>query len=267
MTLNELHDKLFDVLCVVDDICRAENITYFLDSGTLLGAARDHGFIPWDDDLDLKILAEDYPRFKAVMEKNLPPYMKLVEPAEFAPGFYDFVVRICDTRYMINPESEESRYYRNCQNYVGTDIFLFTKTPDSNAAKRWLILSSKILYGMGMGHRYRLDMSKYKKLQKLQVALLAALGKLVPAKTICGWWWKNVHRYSGQPSAFRFCSNYSLKSLQFFPEANYTDTASLPIRDRFFPVPAGYHQELSQQYGDYMTPVKDHSVYVQHLKN
>ena len=106
-----------------------------------------------------------------------------------------------------------------------------------------------------------------KPVQKAQVALLATLGKLVSAKTVCRWWWKNVHRYSNRTAAYRFCSNYTLKSLQFFPEENYHGITEFPIRKRYFPVPAGYHQELSQQYGDYMTPVNNPGYYVQHLKN
>lgn len=266
MTISELHDKLFNVLCVVDDICSKEGISYFLDSGTLLGAVRHQDFIPWDDDLDLKILAEDYPRFKEVLIRSLPDYMKLVEPQEFAPGFYDFVVRICDTRYPLNEETDETRFYRNYQNYVGADVFLFAKTSDSATVKNILKLFTKILYGMGMGHRYRVDPEKYHGAQKIFVAILSTIGKLIPADWICCLWWRMIHLCDKMEDSFRFCSNYSLKSLQFFPGKNYYGMEKLPVRGRYFPVPAGYHQELSQQYGDYMTPVRDSTVYVTHLK-
>lgn len=265
MTLEELHDHLFDVLCVIDDICKKENVRYFLDSGTEIGAVRDGDFIPWDDDADIKVLAEDYPAFKAAMEKHLPSYLHLVEPADYAPAFFDPVVKIYDKRLVLRESTEEDQYYKGLTNHVCVDVFLFTKVPDSMWAKTSLLLFSKILYGMGMGHRYALDFSKYKGFQRAQVAVLSAIGKLFPAKHICLWSWKNAHRYMGHTSAFRFCSNYRLQTLQFFPEDNYHDVTYFPIRNRLFPVPAGYHQELTQQYGDYMTPIKDTARYIQHL--
>ena len=197
----------------------------------------------------------------------MPPYMKIIEPGDFAPAFYDFVIRLVDTRFLINEETEETRYYRNLENYIGTDVFVFARTPDSAFAKRWLIITTKILYGLGMAHRHHLELTKYKGFQKAQVALLSIIGKVIPARLICKWWYKNIFRYNDRPSSFRLCSNYSLKSLQFFPESNYTDTAELPIRGHMFKVPAGYDQELTQQYGDYMTPVQDANRYVQHLNS
>ena len=65
------------ILKVVDHICRRHQIPYWLCSGTLLGAVRHGGFIPWDDDLDIAMLREDYERFLAVAGCELPPDMFL----------------------------------------------------------------------------------------------------------------------------------------------------------------------------------------------
>ena len=91
MTLEELHDKLFDVLCMVEDICEKEGVKWFLDGGTEIGSVREKGFIPWDDDIDVKVLREDYEKFKAAMIKHLPANFKFIDPDEFDPYFYDFV--------------------------------------------------------------------------------------------------------------------------------------------------------------------------------
>ena len=71
-TLRKHQMKMVEILCVIDKICKKHKINYWLSSGTLLGAVRHHGFIPWDDDLDIEMLAEDYKRFLSVIQSELP---------------------------------------------------------------------------------------------------------------------------------------------------------------------------------------------------
>ena len=61
--LDELHNVLFEMLNVFDSFCRENNIEYSLAYGTLLGAVRHKGFIPWDDDLDVMMTRENYNKF------------------------------------------------------------------------------------------------------------------------------------------------------------------------------------------------------------
>ena len=61
-----------EVLEVVDRICKKHNIKYFAEAGTLLGAVRHKGFIPWDDDLDIAMLRDEYERFLSIVEEELP---------------------------------------------------------------------------------------------------------------------------------------------------------------------------------------------------
>lgn len=70
--LRQTQHRMMAILKVVDAICREEHISYFLDGGSLIGAVRHGGFIPWDDDLDIAIMRKDYPRLRAALLKKLP---------------------------------------------------------------------------------------------------------------------------------------------------------------------------------------------------
>ena len=69
--LNEIHDYLFEILQELDRICRKYNIKYSLEGGTLLGAVKYGDFVPWDDDLDIGMLREDYEKFKKIFNQEL----------------------------------------------------------------------------------------------------------------------------------------------------------------------------------------------------
>ncbi len=71
-TLRRAQMRMLDILIEVDKICKKHHITYWLDGGTLLGAVRHKGFIPWDDDLDIFILRKDYKHLRSVLQAELP---------------------------------------------------------------------------------------------------------------------------------------------------------------------------------------------------
>ena len=71
INLKKLQSELILMLNEIDAVCTKNNITYFLVGGTLLGAKRHQGFIPWDDDLDIAMLREDYQKFEQICKTEL----------------------------------------------------------------------------------------------------------------------------------------------------------------------------------------------------
>ena len=70
--LREAQYRMLDMLIEVDKICRKHNIPYWLDGGTLLGAVRHGGFIPWDDDIDIALMRDDYKKLCKILKRELP---------------------------------------------------------------------------------------------------------------------------------------------------------------------------------------------------
>ena len=69
--------KMLDILIVIDGICKKHGIKYWISDGTLLGAVRHGGFIPWDDDLDIQMMRKDFKHFIKIISKELPENLVL----------------------------------------------------------------------------------------------------------------------------------------------------------------------------------------------
>ncbi|MDR1556949.1 MAG: LicD family protein [Tannerellaceae bacterium] len=100
---------LLRMLKIIDFICRKHNIRYWLCSGTLLGAVRHKGFIPWDDDLDISMLREDYERFIKIAGTEFPHDMML-QTRETDPH-YHYLPLPCKVRdkksFILSPGHED----------------------------------------------------------------------------------------------------------------------------------------------------------------
>ncbi len=75
--LRKQQERMFEMLCVIDDICVKNEINYWLSGGTLLGAVRHGGFIPWDDDLDIQLMKDDYNKLLGLLKTELPEQYQL----------------------------------------------------------------------------------------------------------------------------------------------------------------------------------------------
>ena len=85
--LKKLQSIQLDMLKEVKRICHKHNIKYSLIGGTLLGAIRHQGYIPWDDDADIGMLREDYEKFRAICEKELNQEKFYFQDDRNTPGY------------------------------------------------------------------------------------------------------------------------------------------------------------------------------------
>ncbi len=99
-TLSEVQSHMMDMLKIMLEILETNNIPYYIIGGTLLGAVRHKGFIPWDDDLDIAIPRKYYQTYLDLCRKQFPEHMKVRTYDDSSYHHYYFS-RIVDTRYHI----------------------------------------------------------------------------------------------------------------------------------------------------------------------
>ncbi len=252
--LTAVHQANLKMLKEIDRICRRHQIQYMLDAGTLLGAVRHKGFIPWDDDVDLVFTRENYERFAQVVRKELPEGMKLLEPRQLQGGnaFYDFTPRIIYVNSQTHEDGEEMKFYGGGLNHLWVDLFILDKLPENKAAAAFTRFLQMAVYGLAMGHRYRLDYSKYSLMNKIFVAALAAIGKRIPMRTIRGLQRRVSVKDNKGKSRLRYYSNYQPDYLYVtLNEEWIKETVDLPFEDTMLMAPKGWNQVLTWIYGDY----------------
>lgn len=125
--------RQLEILKEIDRICQKHHIEYWLDGGSLLGAVRHQGFIPWDDDIDIAMSVEDERRFEEVAPKELPPHLFLQSPRT-DPGSNEPIVKIRDLNSLyIEPGDSFALPYAKG---IFVDIFPMEDYP--NISRKWI---------------------------------------------------------------------------------------------------------------------------------
>ena len=127
-TLYRIQETELEILKYVDDFCRKHNIKYSLSGGTLLGAVRHKGFIPWDDDVDIMMMREDYDRFIQLWLENEQNDDYILQTKELYHDYYQSFgkVRKNHTTFL-QYEMEIGRY----QTGIFIDIMPADRFPDN----------------------------------------------------------------------------------------------------------------------------------------
>lgn len=230
------------ILCEIDRICKKHNIKYFLAYGTLLGAIRHGGFIPWDDDIDIGMKVEEYNKFLKVCESELNP---------------EFLLKRSDSKeallYFISFSKVTMKELP-----IFVDIFPFYYLPENKLSRFYIETKLMLLHDIIYEHYGRkIENERHKIIGKIyHLGIIRLLERITYAtvgeKYIIHSIRKIEYNMTTPTKQLRslFYQNIESDLLETFIDRDFEEVK--------FPVPSKYEEILTAWYGDYMTPVKTH---------
>lgn len=244
---------LIEILKDFSKICELNDINYSLAYGSMLGAARHKGIIPWDDDIDIFMWRSDYEKFKK-LSNQLSKNSKLIEPGTPKGKFYDSIPKIVAEGKFIYRSTAETEYYDNIYNQAWIDIFIIDKTFAGKRFNKQKRLNT-YLYGLALSKRRKIHLSRYKNFsQKIGVFVLSRLGKLRSLETILKRKETNAKKYSEDTTADScaiFCQP-QLPNIICYPIKLFSQKyVKIEFEDLNVLVFSNYEEILENRYGDW----------------
>ena len=256
LTLTEIQAREYELLKQFDAYCKRHGLTYCLCGGTLLGAVRHKGFIPWDDDVDLMMPREDYERLRDLSRgETVSDCLRVRYPGD--AGYPYGFMKAVDTRTVVyerNITRDEQR------TGLALDIFPLDRMYVSPWKNRLLLTRVKFWIQVGKvgAGMVRAEKDSLKKrLRNLVMLLLRPIAACVSYE-------KAMARVDRIASGRRTLAPYILGNLgwpnqwkDMFPKEVFDGYVDLDFGGDKFPCPAGYDAYLTQLYGDYMRIPKE----------
>lgn len=247
--MNAVQEKEFEILKNIQEIFTKHGLRYFAVGGTCIGAIRHNGFIPWDDDIDIGMPREDYEIFRNQYYKELPPYYKKLDCDNSFHHSYSFM-KIHDSRTTY----VEKYAQHSPDRYTGVfvDIMPVDGLPDGNLMNRVIKKVNRYVH-----FNYLTRPEPY--YGSSAWIKLKFFGKNLMSKVF------GYNYFSNKTVRLMSKYNYDTSNHVYFTwragikrdrilfnKDFFESTIEVPFESGAILVPIGYHEYLTQDFGDYM---------------
>lgn len=254
--LNELQQIDLEILSLVIEICERHKLRYYALGGTLLGAVRHKGFIPWDDDVDIAMPRPDYDTFLDVCQKELPDRYVVQNyrtiPDDPAPTYMSRIGRKgTSVTYGVASVAKEMP--------IWIDIFPLDAMPSKKFLRvvhKYRLLYQRLKFQFS-SYEFNANIHKQRPFHEKALMRFREITKIgsnwdsaeILAKTEI-----IARRYSYDKEDYFVNLFGAYKFKEMFPKSWFKDGVELPFENIKLICPVEYDKVLTQMYGDYMTP-------------
>lgn len=242
----ELRKIQLDILKHIDVFCKENQIKYFLSGGTMIGAVRHHGYIPWDDDIDIMMLRNDYEKFISLYTDKDKSKYKIHYYADDKSFTFPFV-KIDNSDTIIIEKA-----VNKVENLgINVDLFPIDVIPNEKQLQRKLYSRTSLI--MNLLTLKDVVPSKERSWYKNLILYISRVFLWpVPMITLVRKLDENALKYRNVQSDFCGVAvwGYGLREINL--RKNWDNVIEVPFEDMMAPVPGGYDNYLSCVYGDYM---------------
>ncbi len=244
-TLRKLQLVELDILKTVAEFCKKHKIKYSLYAGTLLGAVRHGGFIPWDDDVDIFMERNEYERFlKLWQQEKVEGYTMQATNSPDYEGINHTKIRKDGTILASNKEMETDTHHG-----IWLDVFAFDKVPTDKRKRKKFLFKAKLRLVYTRGFAYE----KGGKLLKLISKILLIPPRKTQLKIRNRIEKQIIDKYKDLTSGYEYMSLASTENFKtFYPPEVIENISTITFENGTYSAVKDYDKMLTIQYGDYM---------------
>lgn len=237
--LKKLKEEELKILDYFVQFCDKHKLNYQLTYGTLLGAIRHKGFIPWDDDIDVHMPPKDYLKFLDLIkdEENNDYFVQNIDTEKYYHTFFTKIRK--NNTCMV----EEDWQYIKIHKGINIDIMPLIPYPDDNKLRKMTMFKLKVS---------GLLLSKNNKTKSIKNKIIFGVLRLIPRK-ITNKWVSNIIKgllnFDGEYSEYKLEINDKPIKVSWVEKSKV-----VPFEDRKYKIPFKYDDILTYMYGEYMTP-------------
>lgn len=235
-----------EILIDILRICEKHQLRVYMMYGTLLGAVRHGGFIPWDDDLDVAMPRVDYDLFKEYAKKELPDNIKIRDATDNVHnGCWFMKIHNVNTAAVHAYTKDKDRYTG-----VFVDIFPLDGCPEEESERNkhvrkvhlWMKLNHKLRFGFDRAHSWK---------GKIAYLFMIPLKKVLPYDFFYKKYEKEVKKYKFDEEKLCVADWFSSLEHRFMKTSDFRTAEQKSFEDIFVPVPMGYINVLETLYGNW----------------
>lgn len=246
LSVREVQMLELEILKVFDTVCRTHGITYTLAYGTLLGAVRHKGFIPWDDDIDVIVPRPQYTQLiELIQNKSLPEGYSAGIPGE-SSYIYPYIKIYKENTHVIEKKHEKA--YSSSRIWI--DVFPMDGLPADRKKAERVLRYSRFL--RDLLYSSIVKPSTVTGTKKIATILLKPITKLLGPTFFS----KRIHTisqkwdYSSSSTVGNIAWGSGLR--EGIQKEDYEQTLSLEFEDGVFPAPVAFNKRLTSLYDEYM---------------